>query len=102
MPEIFGLIRCPRTSLEKCEWDPKRWENEGIKTLNQEGFTNAREPRYVLRPEAIESLFVLYCVTGDKMLRDAAWDMFESIMRSTSTELGNSGIADVTVTGEAE
>lgn len=62
----------------------------------KKGFSNAREPKYILRPEAIESLFLLYRITGEEELRDMAWRMFESIVKSTETELAYSAIADVT------
>jgi hypothetical protein len=48
------------------------------------------------RPEAIESVFILYRITGDPSLQDAAWRMFQAINNSTQTEISNSAIADVT------
>jgi mannosyl-oligosaccharide alpha-1,2-mannosidase len=96
MPEIFGMVACK--SLDTCPWDEERWDKEGGKTLPK-GFTHARDKRYILRPEAIESLFVLYRVTGKADLQDIAWDMFEAIMKATETELANSAIEDVTVLG---
>jgi mannosyl-oligosaccharide alpha-1,2-mannosidase len=99
MPEIFNLIDCK--SLDGCEWDKKRWEEEGDASLT-EGFRNARDPRYLLRPEAIESIFVLYRVTGKEDLREVAWTMFQKIMIATDTPLGNAAVKNVTVEGEAE
>ncbi|CAN8095315.1 unnamed protein product [Discula destructiva] len=96
MPEIFTMFACP--TLDGCEWDAGLWKSEGNQLL-KEGFKTARDPRYILRPEAIESLFLLYRVTGNEQLRDIAWRMFESVMKSTETSLANSAIADVTVTG---
>jgi mannosyl-oligosaccharide alpha-1,2-mannosidase len=49
------------------------------------------------RPEAIESVFVLYRITGDPTLQDAAWRMFESINNATYAEYAHSAIADVTI-----
>lgn len=49
------------------------------------------------RPEAIESVFILYRITGDPTLADSAWRMFESITNSTLTAIGHSAIADVTI-----
>ncbi|KAH9826936.1 class I alpha-mannosidase [Teratosphaeria destructans] len=51
----------------------------------------------MLRPEAIESLFVLYRITGDKTLQDKAWKMFEAINERTKTRIAYAGIKDVTV-----
>lgn len=99
MPEIFNMIPCP--TLAGCEWDEERWEREANKKLKK-GFKNARDPRYILRPEAIESVFILYRVTGNEELRDIAWRMFESIDKATRTPIANSAISDVTVKGETE
>ena len=49
------------------------------------------------RPEAIESVFVLYRITGDPTLQDAAWRMFEAINNATFAEYAHSAIADVTI-----
>ncbi|KAM4055246.1 glycosyl hydrolase family 47 protein [Hirsutella rhossiliensis] len=97
MPEIFSLLPCP--SLDPCPWDEDRWQKHGDAKLAK-GFTNARDARYLLRPEAIESIFVLYRITAKPELQDMAWDMFQGIMKSTETKLANSAIADVTVTGQ--
>lgn len=96
MPEIFNMMACP--TLEECEWDEEKWEAQGDTRLKK-GFKSSHDRRYILRPEAIESIFLLYRVTGNDELRDIAWRMFESITKSTETPLGNSAIADVTVTG---
>ena len=93
-PEIFKLIPCNSTT--DCEWDEALWhETAGIKKVPQ-GFENARDPRYLLRPEAIESVFVLYRITGNEGYRDIAWEMFESIQRATETPFGNAAVADIT------
>ncbi|KYK56968.1 glycosyl hydrolase [Drechmeria coniospora] len=97
MPEIFNLIPCAATR-EPCEWDEEHWLAHGNKNLAK-GFSNARDARYQLRPEAIESLFILYRVTGKTELQDIAWTMFESIVRSTETPLAYSSISDVTEKG---
>jgi mannosyl-oligosaccharide alpha-1,2-mannosidase len=57
-------------------------------------------PRCLLtppRPEAIESVFILYRITGDSSLADAAWRMFTSIANATQTAIAHSAIADVTL-----
>ena len=99
LPEIFGLIPCP--TLARCDWDVERWAREGDRRLKK-GFKHARDPRYILRPEAIESVFILYRVTGQEELREIAWTMFQSIVDATQTTTANSAIADVTATGATE
>jgi len=66
----------------------------------QPGFTKLDDRRYILRPEAIESVFVLYRVTGREDLLDAAWDMFEAIQKATETGLANAALGDMSL-GEA-
>lgn len=99
MPEIFNLLPCP--SLSACEWDEARWEEHGDQSLAK-GWKNARDPQYQLRPEAIESIFVMYRITGEAELLETAWDMFEAIMAATETDLANAAIKDVTVKGETQ
>ncbi|OAP56682.1 hypothetical protein AYL99_08794 [Fonsecaea erecta] len=93
MPEIFKMRACP--SLEACEWD-----GEQVSELLPEGFESVSDRSYKLRPEALESVFILYRTTGDPGLLDAAWQMFQSIQAATETEYGNGAIDDVTVTGK--
>lgn len=52
----------------------------------------------LLRPETMESLFVLYRVTGDEKWRAAGWDIFTAFnTHSRVPEGGYSTLADVTV-----
>lgn len=60
------------------------------------GFADISSKKYILRPEAIESVFIMYRVTGDKYWQDQGWKMFTAIQTYTSTEEGNSAISDVT------
>lgn len=60
------------------------------------GMTSIPSPKYYLRPEAIESVFIMYRLTGDESWRRKGWQMFEAISKYTRTELANSAIHDVT------
>ncbi|KAL6900493.1 glycoside hydrolase [Trichoderma evansii] len=111
MPETFRMLPCP--SLDGCEWDEEAWKKEVLRFGKDkettsadaiikrdrlpQGFTSIPDRRYILRPEAIESVFILYRATGRPDLLDSAWAMFESINRTTSTKLANSAVWDVTV-----
>lgn len=100
MPETFNLIACD--SLDgPCPWDEERWKAEGNNALPK-GFAGVDDARYLLRPEAIESVFLLYRMTGDEDLQDIAWEMFEAVVKATETKFANSEIVDVTTTGETE
>jgi mannosyl-oligosaccharide alpha-1,2-mannosidase len=48
------------------------------------------------RSEAIESLFVLYRITGNREYQENAWKMFEAIEKATRTDFTYSSIPDVT------
>lgn len=120
MPEQFFMVPCEMNS--DCQWDEKKWEaavlerakgkkDEGEEAMTDaqllnhttyqnkvpKGFTEIWDARYLLRPEAIESIFVLYRLTGDADLLDSAWRMFSNIERNTRTEFGNAMISDVRV-----
>ncbi|KAI0490919.1 family 47 glycosyl hydrolase [Xylaria cf. heliscus] len=96
MPEICGFQRCP--TKEACAWDGKTFSGGRGQKL-PEGFQNARDPRYILRPEAIESVFYMYRITGKEEYQEIAWQMFQSIKKATETKLAFSAIADVTMEG---
>ncbi|KAI1378531.1 glycoside hydrolase family 47 protein [Hypoxylon crocopeplum] len=92
MPEIFNLFKCP--TLDPCPWDEDEWQNEANTHLTR-GFKNARDPRYLLRPEAVESVFLMYRMTGNPEYQDMAWRMFQAIRNATETDLAFSSIQSV-------
>ena len=100
MPEIFGFHECP--TLDGCVWDEELWQSRGNNPKYPKGFKHAREPKYILRPEAIESIFLMYRMTGKEDLRDMAWEMFQSIVKATETGIAYSGIEDVTTKGQTK
>ena len=61
-----------------------------------EGFTSYLDRRYILRPEAIESVWYMYRITGEKKYADAAWRMFQAIEKATKTSIASSAIEDMT------
>ena len=50
---------------------------------------------YHLRPEAIESVFYMWRITGKKEFQDKAWRMFVAFVEATITSVGFSSIAYV-------
>lgn len=50
---------------------------------------------YLLRPETVESLFVLYQLTGDPVYREWGWEVFQAIEKYCKVNGGYSGIRDV-------
>lgn len=60
------------------------------------GMTSIPSPEYLLRPEAIESVFIMYRLTGDNYWRLKGWKMFEAIVKYSRSELAHAAIKDVT------
>lgn len=121
MPETFHMAACP-ADVASCPWDELAWKKQVVLDHSEliagdfdkdlataerlvtegrlpRGFTAVTDARYILRPEAIESVFVLYRTTGRADLVDVAWRMFLAIEKMTSTRLANSAVRDVTTMG---
>ncbi|KAH8199367.1 hypothetical protein TruAng_006453 [Truncatella angustata] len=114
MPEVFWMAPCD--SDTDCPWDETKWkqavleragaDKDDLETASQiikerrlpQGFVDIPDKRYILRPEAIESIFIMYRTTGDPKLLQAAADMFDAVQTNTKTDIANSAIADITVT----
>ncbi|KAJ5202031.1 uncharacterized protein N7498_006694 [Penicillium cinerascens] len=113
MPEVYEVVPC--ASQTSCPWNEWHWKQEVWKKANSidpnpsldvdvfirdhripRGFIAIPDTRYNLRPEIIESIFILYRVTGREDLLDTAWEMFENIQNATQVDNGNAGIIDVT------
>ncbi|PVH91687.1 glycoside hydrolase family 47 protein [Periconia macrospinosa] len=60
------------------------------------GVTSMSSRVYILRPEAIESVWYMYRITGNPYYREAGWKMFEAVNAATTAQYGNSAIDDVT------
>ncbi|KAJ8608828.1 hypothetical protein MRB53_039414 [Persea americana] len=63
----------------------------------REGFTEVSDARYILRPETIEAVFMMWRVTGDPVWRTHAWTIFQAINKWTRTDIAYAAMADVTV-----
>ena len=59
------------------------------------GFLHITSSKYMLRPEAIESVFYMYRITGNQHWREVGWNMFQAINTHTRAEFGYSTIYDV-------
>ncbi|PGH09508.1 mannosyl-oligosaccharide alpha-1,2-mannosidase [Blastomyces parvus] len=117
MPEVFHMVPCPAN--EPCVWDETKYKEavvaahansasskERDKDKSAEaiiarerlpkGIKSIQDRSYILRPEAIESVFILYRITGRTELLDTAWDMFLAIEEMTKAPFGNAVLNDVT------
>lgn len=59
------------------------------------GVIRVTSSKYILRPEALESVFIMYRVTGDDYWREKGWNMFTAIQNYTRAEYGATAISDV-------
>jgi len=57
--------------------------------------TGVTDPRYLQRPETLETLFYLHRATGDEVYRDWSWDLFQAIDKSLRTKHGYAQARDV-------
>jgi mannosyl-oligosaccharide alpha-1,2-mannosidase len=119
-PEIFTVMPCPHNF--DCKWSDKAWhtalatlhpfqggiaeddESKAQRVLKiaeekrlPPGFTQIDDRRYILRPEAIESVWIMWRITGDQKWQDAAWRMFQAIEKVSRTEIAAAAIMDITV-----
>ena len=82
----------PPPILTHKEFAESRIESERL----PKGFTSIWGRKYILRPEAIESVFIMYRITGDVYWREKGWKMFTAIEKYTRAQFGYSAIDDVT------
>ncbi|EQL36945.1 mannosyl-oligosaccharide alpha-1,2-mannosidase [Blastomyces dermatitidis ATCC 26199] len=108
MPETFEVVPCEDQA--DCKWRPESWfigeihdgasdsdyERMGREQGKVAGFSTIIQRGYSLRPEAIESVFILYRITGDRSLQDKGWEMFSAIEKHAKTEFAYGGLDDVT------
>jgi predicted alpha-1,2-mannosidase len=102
MPAVLALggdLDRARASMEAVY---HMWTTFGIEPEQMDYST--MEPiyeSYVLRPEAIESAYYLWTLTGDERYREMGAEMFRSIVRAARTETGYAHLRSV-VTGEQD
>lgn len=111
MPETFSLMPCDSEAVGQCAWNETLWQEAfdecvyyarcGNANMPQ-GYMSVMDQKYILRPEAIESVFIMWRMTGDEYWRDVGWLMFQSIIRHTRTPFGHSALLSVMYQYETE
>ncbi|KAM0427271.1 hypothetical protein ACHAPT_007704 [Fusarium lateritium] len=81
----------PEKPLSHEEFVKARLEREKLPP----GYTDIINRSYILRPEAIESVWYMYRITGDTAWMDKGWKMFQATVTATRTEIANSAIDNV-------
>ncbi|KAJ1911984.1 hypothetical protein IWQ60_009878 [Tieghemiomyces parasiticus] len=64
------------------------------KLLRERGFI-ITAPTSILRPETVESLFIMYRLTGDKKYQDIGWDIFQAFERHSRTRIAYASLNNV-------
>lgn len=85
-------IFVPKVALSHKKYVDARISEERL----PHGYVQFHSREYKLRPEAIESVFVMYRVTGDEKWREKGWKMFSAIETATRTPSGHAAVKDVT------
>lgn len=110
MAEKANVIACHPD--EACNWDEARWhravfddlpfdnrDTNASETIKQQrlppGISAVNDRHYLLRPEAIESVFIMYRTTGNTTLLETAWRMFKRVYTHTRTDIAHAAIVDV-------
>ncbi|KAH8093117.1 glycoside hydrolase [Cristinia sonorae] len=78
---------------------PGTEEKPIVKDANEKDFY-VSVPYSLLRPETVESLYILWRVTGDEVWRDRGWSIFQAIEREARTPSGYSTLRNVAFHGE--
>lgn len=112
-PERWNMVTCPAGPSASsppalCDYDDRYFKEHASRhsefheqTRLPPGFATAKDPRYILRPEAIESVFVLWRVTGDPEWQEAAWEMWKAVSQGTWAEDAQASAAVLDVTRDA-
>ena len=111
MPEIMSAVPCPVSG--DCTWNEQKWFDAVLVQASAgpgssaeqviqnrhlpAGFSGIQDGKYILRPEAIESVFILYRVTGDVEWQNKAWRMWTAIETATRTPHAHAALRDVSV-----
>ncbi|KAH6655016.1 glycoside hydrolase [Truncatella angustata] len=116
-PEVFSFVACdPDSAQDDCKWSERRWldtlkkhwrkgqkgvEDDAMQKIVEgrklpKGMLDISDRKYILRPEAIESVFLMYRMTGDPVWMDKAWKMFTAIEKFTKTSVAAASLDDVT------
>ncbi|KAF2207411.1 glycoside hydrolase family 47 protein, partial [Cercospora zeae-maydis SCOH1-5] len=92
--EVSAPIYTPAPPPTHEEFVKQKIEDERLPP----GFARYDSRKYILRPEAIESVFYMYRITGEQHWREAGWEMFKAVERHTRVEFGHSALDDVSKT----
>jgi mannosyl-oligosaccharide alpha-1,2-mannosidase len=95
----FSYGKPKRTSQNRWQIANDIVENKRNRTLpnieeTPSGVT-AHDTRYLLRPETIESLYIMYRITGDPIYQEYGWLIYEALETHCKTESAYAVLKDV-------
>ena len=96
-PDTFSLLNCKSSPFD-CPWNEKIFTDAQRSQPHNnvpQAFLKIDRREFILRPEAIESVFIMYRTTGDPIWREKGWTMFTAIRDATHAKYGNAAISDV-------
>lgn len=88
--EFWFLTSTDELSQNEIDWLEKQEEMNNLPN----GLVRI-SPTYLLRPETLESLFILYRITGDKKYQERGWKIWQAIEKWCKTPTAYSGLKDV-------
>ncbi|KAJ3798934.1 glycoside hydrolase family 47 protein [Lentinula aff. detonsa] len=102
------------TKNEDGLWLPRveKWKQQGRSGrppgLREPGAATGKASRdytiykrsYLLRPEALESFYIMWRTTGDPVWRERGWTIFQAIEKYAKTEIGYASLVDVDKSSE--
>ena len=91
IPSWHGNISHVEASTRQCFLSPHHTPHT---TQNQ----RSDDPSFLLRPEYVESLFILYRITKDDIYRERAWDAFQMIEKYCKYSKGYTSLRNVFLT----
>jgi mannosidase alpha-like ER degradation enhancer 2 len=102
MPAVLALGGDLDRAQANMEAVHHMWATFGIEPEQLDYATmEATHEGYVLRPEALESAYYLWRLTGDPRYREMGAEMFRAIMAASRTESGYAHLRSV-ITGEQD
>jgi len=75
---------------------PESVQDLKSRKINHDFLPSPRGKFYLLRPETVESLYILNFLTGDPIYREWAWEIFEAIETFCKTSIAYAQFEDVT------
>ncbi|RMZ67630.1 alpha-mannosidase IC [Pyrenophora seminiperda CCB06] len=77
-PTLFSMLACASSALanlaEDCSFDPTVWPKQ-----QYPGYEVVYDAQKVVRPEVVQSVFVMWRVTGQREWLDVAWELWGSV-----------------------